>query len=415
MFKESIFNVCFRHLGDDYIYNSLSGALVKGNLTQYISDLAENNNIQNELMKKGFIVNAQFNEFGYITQKTYDAIYNLFPTDISFTIVVTSKCNYSCKYCFEGDKISLNDIDEHKTADFIIKQIQSNPTLKHIRITWFGGEPFLNSLAIRRITERILPIIESRKIIYKGTVVTNGSFIDIDFMRQMQISSAQITLDGTAKTYALYKGVNEQYFTKVIQNIETIVSSKIINLAIRLNCDKNNIDSILRLVELLDQANLLNQTYTYLAPINTGMTSDLSEDEFYELQVNYYKYLSAHGYKAQLLKQLHKSRIMSCGFMGNGSYVLDVDGSLKKCERDIGFDDKSVGDIIFGKYYNNVEEDYQRNDILEKCVNFNIYPICRGGCRKLREHGDDINCAAKKKHLIDLLSIIINTSNVICS
>ena len=88
----------------------------------------------------------------------------------------------------------------------------------------------------------------------------------------------------------------------------------------------------------------------------------------------------------------------------NRDYTAD---ELKKCERDIGDENKIIGNIYEGKFFNNVEIGYQLNDILDYCNNCKIYPICRGGCRKMRELEKSIKCEQEKEHLLYLLKMLV--------
>lgn len=415
-YKQSIFNIKFSANNNTYLYNTLSGSLlsIDSEIINYLDNIEANltpetNSHFDVLNKKAIIVNKEFNEFGYIFQKTQHYIYNQFPNNVSYTIATTNKCNYNCKYCFEGEKpVSNCDIDADAVSNFIISQIKTNPLLTHIRITWFGGEPLLNKAAIFKITNQINDTIIDKNIELKMSIITNGSLLSEELIRDTKINSAQITLDGINEIYADYKGTSVSNFKVVMSNIKRLSQIPNFSLGLRINCDKNNIQSIFDLIKLLDNEQLLGKIYIYLAPIYTGTSSDLSNEEFIDLQLKYFKLLKENGYKDALQNQLHRSRIMSCGFMGYGSYVIDTDGSLKKCERDIGDKQKNIGDIYHGKYYNEIELDYQQNDILEKCHNCSIYPICRGGCRKMRSLNKNIICELEKNRLLSLLKMLVD-------
>ena len=418
IYKQSIFNNYFSCDNKKYVFNSLSGSLLSldNDTFNYIDHIdinehPEYNNNFDFFFRKGLIVKKDLDEMGYIFQKTQHHIYNQYPTHVSYTIAVTRKCNYKCQYCFEGNKKTGQfDLNANAVADFIVGQINTNPLLKHMRVTWFGGEPLLNKKAIIDISDRIISITKAKDIDYKASIITNGSLLDEEFIKKVKISSAQITLDGVENTYAEYKGTSIENYYKVIANIELLSKIKDFSLGIRVNCDRNNIESVFELVDLFDQKKLLNTTYIYLAQIYTGTISDLSDAEFYEILDRYYDVLYTRNCYNALKHQLHKSRIMSCGFMGYGSYVIDTDGTLKKCERDVGDDLKIIGDVYQGKFYNRIEKDYQQNDIIDKCYNCSIYPLCRGGCRKMREANKNVECELEKKHLFMLLKKISRIS-----
>ncbi len=65
------------------------------------------------------------------------------------TIVLTSKCNARCIYCYEEGVLQSNMSMEtaEKTAEVLCTS--KSP----VGITWFGGEPLLKTELIQRITE----------------------------------------------------------------------------------------------------------------------------------------------------------------------------------------------------------------------------------------------------------------------
>ena len=403
-----MFNVQFKTASGEYVFNTLSGALVKIDsadfLERIIAESEENENF-GAIKRKGFIVRKSFDEFGYILQMTNYHIYNKFPQNVSYTILTNRNCNFNCFYCFEHNNDGVK-LDVDSTYRFIKEEIRRNPSLKHVRITWFGGEPLLNRSPIEELTDKLTPVMEERKIRYTGSVVTNGSCVDAEFLKKNKITSIQITLDGEEQINCRYKGISPDMYRRVVSNIEEIANEESIELALRLNCDRNNTESVFDVISMLESRNLLDKMYVYLAPIYTETEADLSDEEFSALKKRYNEYLKEKNHKDLLMKQLHKSRFMSCGFMGYGSYVIDADGTLKKCERDVGIDDKIIGNTVEGKFYNSLELSYQENDIIGKCKTCTFYPLCRGGCRNLRDSGKQIDCEVLRKEIIDLLQLI---------
>lgn len=419
-YKTSIFNIPFDKEGITYIYNTMSGSLIK--LDDASRDAFEqtdfdfttfDSHLLEKLLCKGFIVKSHIDEMGMLYEKTNEAIYSSFPSAVSYTIVLTNKCNYSCKYCFEAQNKQSNNatIDVDKTVSFILKQIEHNKELKYLRITWFGGEPLIYEDGIDIITGKLLPVLSERKIKYTSSIITNGYLISdqfIDNLEKNQISSIQITLDGMPEVYADYKGTAPGAFDRVLSNIKKICTSKSsCSVGIRLNCDKDNIASIFSLLDYLDASGFFANCNINLAPITGSDGSEFSDSEYEIIQLKFYSYLCDKGYKELVKKKLKKSRLMSCGYVGSGSYIIDVDGTLKKCERYVGMQDKVVGDVILGRYYNSAEREFQLNDILDKCMSCSLYPICRGGCKNSRLSGKEIDCHLQRDNLIKLLNMLV--------
>lgn len=416
--KNSIFNVSFSCGKNEYIYNSLSGALIKTDcsLFEIIDDAnARQSFVDKEiklLMRKGFLVNDVIDEMGVLYQKTQKVIYSDNPDNISYTVVLTNKCNCKCKYCFEQESAGRIDIDTDKTLEFIFRELRKNPNLKTMNITWFGGEPLLNINAIETISDKLLPYLDERKVRYEATIITNGIMLNklsCEFYKKYQIRHIQVTLDGTQNVYSEYKGVSAERFSTVLNNLEQIGNmSERPSIGIRLNCDKHNVESLFELTDMLLIKGFDKFCSFYPAQIYTGSDSDLSDREFFNFRMRYIRFLMEHGVIDNLSKYLPKSRIGSCGYIQRGSYTIDSDGTLKKCERNVGDANCVIGNVSNGLYYNDVERDFQRNDVLDQCMNCSIYPICRGGCKKMRMDGKSIDCSLAREELIE---IRISTEN----
>ena len=149
---------------------------------------------------------------------------------------VTDNCNLQCKYCGYGDLYSGYDERTNKDLewekanifiDFFIKQWSGGKypsTGKPIAIGFYGGEPLLNIVLIKKII-RYLEENAPGKISFQYHMTTNGLLIDknIDYLIEKKFNIA-ISLDGDKKNqeYRVNKnGVNS--FEKVSQNIKSII------------------------------------------------------------------------------------------------------------------------------------------------------------------------------------------------
>lgn len=113
-------------------------------------------------------------------EKEFVSINNIeYEVDISLLQVeITTKCNYSCRHCREGNgssgmNISLEYIK--KTIDFILK-FNSNFS----QVTLSGGEPLLSEAFFE-----ILEILNSKKI-KTVCITTNGSFLNENILKRIK-------------------------------------------------------------------------------------------------------------------------------------------------------------------------------------------------------------------------------------
>ena len=116
------------------------------------------------------------------------------------TLILTTQCNLNCSYCFCGEKTNeVMDIKiAKKSIDFLAKNSCKNCTL-----TFFGGEPLLQSDLIEKIclyaTEKIKNI--------KFAMTTNGTLLDeknINLIEKWKINT-MVSLDGFGNKHDIYR------------------------------------------------------------------------------------------------------------------------------------------------------------------------------------------------------------------
>lgn len=92
------------------------------------------------------------------------------------TLMVSSKCNLRCKYCFndggELPKDSLHSMSE-KIAEDSIKFLIDNSE-GNLGVSFFGGEPLMNWGIIKHITN----ICEQTERVWQFSMITNGTIMN---------------------------------------------------------------------------------------------------------------------------------------------------------------------------------------------------------------------------------------------
>ena len=138
-----------------------------------------------------------------------------------------------------------------KVSKYIIATAASN---NKIYLRWFGGEPLVNTKAIDVICSNM----KTNNIDFFSSVSTNGLLLDNELLQaahsKWNLTKVRITLDGYGNEHNIRKNFKGSYhdnaFEIIMRNIHTIVESGII-MTVRMNIDKNNIDSIQLLTEYL--------------------------------------------------------------------------------------------------------------------------------------------------------------------
>ncbi|MBQ8749496.1 MAG: radical SAM protein [Clostridia bacterium] len=408
--KKSKYNYIFKNKEKYILFNTVSGSVVVLNKEFYYrfkqGTLSETE-IQT-LAQLGFLVENNVKELNRILDKNFENFANQ-DTKI-YTICPTTQCNARCFYCFEHGKQHFTMTKEiaEQVINFI-KDDTKKSGAKNVCLSWFGGEPLLETEIIDFITTSLLNDDEFIKNInFEAKITTNGILIDEKVLNKLidwKISTIQITLDGFKKEYERRKAyINEKNaFEKIISIIKQ-VSEKKIYVKIRLNFDNMNFDSINELINYLSFELTENQRkFIKIYPAKLENTQKCTMCNSH-CDKNYVK----------LLKQLHKNnlslpfeqlnlkyRFAHCLAESQFSYVIGADGNLYKCNEAVDDKQHSVGNVFDG-----VIKEILNRQIDSKCKRCKFFPICQGGCF-IRENKTDscAKCQIEKFIISDILKL----------
>jgi len=114
------------------------------------------------------------------------------------TLLPTEKCNFRCKYCYEDFKLGRMPAEVITGIENLISA-EVERGLSNLVISWFGGEPTLNSSAVFQISEHVCKLQDTHDFVYSSHMTTNGYLLDIEMLERfvsLGLDSFQITLDG---------------------------------------------------------------------------------------------------------------------------------------------------------------------------------------------------------------------------
>ncbi len=250
-----------------------------------------------------------------------------------FTILTTTACNARCFYCFEkGCKTdTMTPETASAVAEFILKY--GNP--KHVRLSWFGGEPTVNARVIDQISDALTTAGRE----FSSTMISNGYLMDEKLVEKAagpwKLKNIQITLDGTEEIYnerKAYVGIHGSAFQKVLNNIGLLLDAGI-QVSIRLNVDKENVDDLCVLAAQLAER--------FRGKKNFSVYAHEIFDENKIPGETYYERRSACQTVSERLRELGFSfsrpldgfpRITHCMADGGNGPLIMPDGSLNSCE-----------------------------------------------------------------------------------
>lgn len=305
------------------------------------------------LVPKGFNSNKLVDNIRKISLPPIDDVYLNHPWE--FTILTTTKCNARCFYCYEKDSKGKHDMS-NQTALSIAKYIDDVAPNTEIRLDWFGGEPLFNQKAI----DLIVNYLAQKGRTFTSNITTNGYLFDEKLLEKAlnkwKLGFAQVTIDGTEKTYNkaknyIYKKDSSPY-QRVMNNIQMLLDSDI-HVAIRINLDNYNIEDSKKLVqEIYERFGIRDNLNIYLYPIFEEESNKRSaEDEklLYEGLFEIEELIVSLGFRYDFYpsEQIKTNHCMA----DSGTHVLiSPDGDLGTCEHFINKD-------FFGNI-NSTKKDY---------------------------------------------------------
>lgn len=426
MFKKSNYSVLVEKIDNKYLmYNTLSGAFSTFNEeTKNIYDNIETLNMNDlndeyketisNLQKHNFIIDKELDEYTLINILGQKEKFN--SKSLLLTIAPTMNCNMDCPYCYEKKETG-------KMSNLIIKSIENfvenqflNRKYVNLEVTWYGGEPLMAKDVILDLSNKLITLCTKHNVKYNSKIVTNGTLLSKEFAEKLKneckVSSAQITLDGSEKSNNLRRLLknNDNSFNKIINGI--IIANKAgINVNIRVNIDKTNVNEIDEIIKIIKSYNLLENEniFLYFAPViastdkcTTFSNTCYSMDEFSEIDFE----VAKNMYNNNIKPQYPSSKCLSCASVCDNNFVIDPNGYLYRCWDDIEDMNRTIGHVDEGIKPNKVFLEWLSYELDEKCKKCDKLPICQGGCPYLRIKNKESECHYKVKNFKKILSLI---------
>lgn len=414
------------------IYNCYSGGIIKleNDVFRYILENGEVNSIVKygkELIENGFLVNSNVDEYSKAKLQIERAMNSDNQSTVSYTIAPTLACNLNCEYCFEksyrdNGRSIISDEMTDKILQFIIKSSSENRTVKNIKIIWFGGEPLLCYEQIISFGKKLKIELDKRNIGLTTSIITNGVLLNESRLqvltKELNLKKIQITLDGEEETYCRKKRTTSKDYKKVIENI--LLATKYVKTVVRLNADKSNFHELKKVAVSLCNSKIRKDNLVFhfaqLSNYNHDTEGAFFDDyEYGKYKCDFYETLKRDGdYKFFAENYVPAfSPKPFCGIALKNNFVIDYNGSLYKCEHQIGQRDKIVGNVIDGIYYNAAYCESVHIPINERCRNCNIFPICNyAQCAIMQELTGNDSCECYEKQLEAFKQIAKNYKEV---
>lgn len=319
---------------------------------------------------------------------------------------VTSKCNLSCKYCYEygEDKIVeqstkprfMSEETARQSVDFMFAE---SGELPHVHLTFFGGETLLNFKVLKYALGYAKTRAESLGKTVDASLTTNATLLRDEIIEWMVENDIGVTvsIDGPREQQdALRVFANGMgSYDVVMPNVKALLAKhRSRPIGARVTLTKNNLDVMGIYRHLRDEVGFWEVGF---APVTTSWQRDYAiQAEGFEHMLGQFQALAQeylqtsldgkhHGFSnvRDTLRELHKgvAKAYPCG-AGLGLLGVATDGDVGLCHRFAGSDTHKLGTVRDGVDHARQDDYLKRHHIDNKtdCHSCWARSLCAGGC-----------------------------------
>ena len=394
----------FVELADGTIlaFNSASGALAEiekdqRSRVEYLLDHADaaeteqDTQLVDYLTEGGYIVPDDLDELTDFRDNSHSR--RAQGTTLSLTIAPTLACNFNCDYCFENrSKVHMTPEIEQAVLDFADRHLGK---VVRLRTCWFGGEPTLRMPTIIRLQTALREKAREYNVeCPPALIITNGYLLTGETaqkLKDLDIANAQVTIDGPEEVHdqrrKLHSGKGT--FRRIVDNLAE--AAHILNIRVRVNVDKANVESAYEVIEALDHRGILPLIHLYFAQVKSYGEACVNvrdrcfcEEDFSRNLAKLYRKLFDMGVYRVDYPKVYGG--VFCGAVAEGTFVISPNGHLFRCWEELSTDpQKSIGDIFSTEWTDRQKknlEAYRNWDPfkMDQCLECDILPLCLGGC-----------------------------------
>ena len=403
-YRLSKYTSCYENGNELNVYNSLTG--LKGRIydQQLINQIHK---LSNSLLQEGD-VDQRLIDAHIAVEENIDEVLiaedvisaGLSRNESKFRLIIlpTRECNFRCKYCYETKK-HLNMTFE--MADNLIhatkKYLEANRGIRFLQLEWFGGEPLLSYEINIYVSEALKQYSEEHSINFSMSITTNGYLLTkerAERLVSLNLFSYQITVDSFAKYHDELRilkngGPTWDVIYKNLLDLKTIDNENL-SVTIRINYHLNMVEEIPEFIKMIKR-DFDKRFLVYAIRINP--TPEF-EKEFTPVNIEAESFALEYIIDAMKENGLSIERYMTnmsptasaCYARMNYVYIIDADGTLKKCTEYLDEDYwNNIGTIKNGffevDYYKHTQWLYPKKDqiVKQKCYDCVDYPNCCGG------------------------------------
>ena len=394
--RESRYNVWVEKGASAYVFNALSGSLLRmggedrGALRAFLSGQSSDcpPKILAHLAAGYMLIPDDADELELLRRRYASSRNDT--SRLALTLVTSFGCNFDCPYCFEEKHPSIMDREvQSLVLDLLDEQL---PRIENFHVTWFGGEPLVGKRSLLALSDGFIERCDRAGVAYDAGIITNGYYLDAETCAELatrRVRFVQIGLDGPPDVHDRMRPLanGKGSFATVLRNLHHAVGH--FSVSVRVNVDKNNIERAEELFSLLSAEGLSGKLSVYPAQLvdvksnqrapSASYCGCLTNREFADAERSFLALASAYGLAAP---SVPASTGAPCTAVRANELIIGSKGELYKCWNNVGDSREVIGHIRDYKATNSrlakwLAYDPFNNDECRSCI---ALPVCMGGC-----------------------------------
>jgi uncharacterized protein len=270
------------------------------------------------------------------------------PNGLGLVVTPTLRCNFNCPYCYvDREKITMSEQKKKAIKNFFNKKIEK---CEKTTICWTGGEPLLALDIVEDMQLYFCSKCREKNVSLSSIMVTNGYSLTpkvVERLKRCGIKDLQITLDGYKEYHdkLRFTGRGGTY-ERIVKNVVKASYSGI-NIILRSNIEKNNYESVYKLIDDLSERGLNKENVIFVPCMVMDVKTNkghykghcFSKKEFSLLEPRIILYSFEKGFKIN--KGILSTHRTFCGANTLSLYVIDSYANILKCWCNLGRAEKN--------------------------------------------------------------------------
>ncbi|WP_395839145.1 radical SAM protein [Archangium violaceum] len=365
------------------------------------------------LVERGFLVRKEADEFRQFQLLHGSQQYR--PDVLQLILLSSEDCNFRCKYCYERfARGTMRPQVRQGVKQLVEKRL---PALRHLHVSWFGGEPLYGWKAIEELGPALIEASERHGVPFSCDMTTNGYLLTPEVADQLlawKINHFQITLDGPPEHHDCSRPTRDGAgtFSTILENLESLSRCQDdFKVSLRVNFDQVNHHHMSGFFDLLRQKLGADPRFQ-LAFHAVGRWGGANDSELEvcgkggaDIAAQLRTAAHERGLSIETLSGKLSPGSQVCYAARPYNFIIGASGKVMKCTVALDADERNIvgrltpeGELVLDadKMGLWTEPAFEADSHCRKCV---LLPNCQGmSCPLVRMRTGESPCVPERRH-----------------